>query len=120
MCTGFATTISEQRKIRFSATITEMEHFMKFKKLLRDYAVKRLEAPLKTYETRMINNMEKLVYNFGDEADYMVIEAFASTGVITEPISKYQNYNFRICRPYGISPPDLHEVIAEVVDNLDK
>jgi hypothetical protein len=63
---------------------------------------------------------EKLLHRFGDEAYHMVIEAFASKGVIAEPISKYQDYNFRICRPYGISSSDLREVIADVVNNHGK
>ncbi len=45
----------------------------------------------------------------------MVIEAFVGKGVIAEPINKYRDYNFRICRPYGISSSDLPEVIADVI-----
>ncbi len=139
---------------------------------IRDYALRRLESQLKTYETRMINNMgklysvirkgdvvlvegqseisrliklftqsswshaalyvgdellkrdgalkEKLLHRFGDQAHRMVIEAFVGKGVIAEPLNKYRDYNFRICRPYGISPTDLREVIADVTNNLGK
>ena len=134
---------------------------------IRDYALKRLESPLKSYEKRMINNMgklysvirkgdvvlvegqseisrmiklftqsswshaalyvgdellkregslkEKLLHRFGDQAYRMVIEAFVGKGVIAEPLNKYRDYNFRICRPYGISSSDLPEVIADVI-----
>lgn len=50
----------------------------------------------------------------------MVIEAFVGKGVIADPLKKYRDYNFRICRPYGISPSDLREVIADVINNLGK
>lgn len=141
-------------------------------KPIRDYTLKRLESPQKTYERRMINDMgklysvirkgdvvlvegqseisrmiklftqsswshaalyvgdellksestlkEELLNRFGDEAYHMVIEAFVGKGVIAEPMNKYRDYNFRICRPYGISPSDLRDVIAEVVNNLGK
>lgn len=51
---------------------------------------------------------------------HMLIEADAGNGVIAVPLSKYKNYNLRICRPFGISTEDLKAVVDHTVDNLGK
>jgi len=63
---------------------------------------------------------EKLLAEFGDDANYMVIEAIAGQGVIASPIHKYEFHNIRVCRPYGITKSDLGEVIDFVVANLGR
>jgi hypothetical protein len=50
----------------------------------------------------------------------MLIEAEAGTGVTAVPLSKYKEYNIRICRPFGISGTDLDIVVDEVIQNLGK
>ncbi|MBR9986937.1 MAG: hypothetical protein KFF68_13610 [Desulfosarcina sp.] len=57
-----------------------------------------------------------------DETDrqHIMIEADAGNGVTVVPLSKYKDYNIRICRPFGISAQDLKAVVQEVVDNLGK
>jgi len=35
-------------------------------------------------------------------------------------IRKYQDYNIRVCRPFGISSTDLQTVIEKVIGNLGK
>ena len=54
------------------------------------------------------------------EHQHMLIEADAANGVTAVPLSKYQDYNIRICRPFGISPQDLDAVVREVISNLGK
>ena len=57
---------------------------------------------------------------FGSDANHLVIEAFAGKGVIASPLRKYQDYNIRVCRPYGILYEDLRAVIEKVIRNLGK
>lgn len=63
---------------------------------------------------------DKYLNEFGDDANHLVIEAFTGKGVIATPIRKYQDYNIRVCRPFGISSPDLRTVIDTVISNLGK
>ena len=63
---------------------------------------------------------EKYLNEFGDDANHLVIEAFAGKGVIASPILKYQDYNIRVCRPFAISATDLQTVIEKVIGNLGK
>ncbi len=57
---------------------------------------------------------------FGDEAKHLLVEAFVSEGVVAIPLSKYAEYNIRICRPFGILAADLQRVIQHVIANLGK
>ena len=54
------------------------------------------------------------------DRQHMLIEADAGNGVIAVPLSKYKDYNIRICRPFGISAEDLKTVMEDVVDNVGK
>ena len=61
---------------------------------------------------------EKILNEFGDGAKHMVVEAIVGKGVIASPLDKYEFYNLRVCRPYGIDADDVNEVIRYVVDNI--
>jgi len=63
---------------------------------------------------------EKYLNEFGNDAKHLVIEAFAGQGVVAAAIRKYQDYNIRVCRPFGISSTDLQTVIETVISNLGK
>jgi hypothetical protein len=56
----------------------------------------------------------------GHDARHMIIEAFTGEGVIASPLRKYKDHNIRICRPYGITAPDLKAVIDDVIGNIGK
>jgi len=60
------------------------------------------------------------ILNGLDETDrqHMLIEADAGNGVIAVPLNKYQDYNIRICRPFGISPHDIKAVMDDAIGNL--
>src|SRR4029079_6579636 len=45
----------------------------------------------------------------------VVIAAEPCTGVISSPLSKYQTFNTRICRPVGLTPEDRLKVIRYAV-----
>ena len=49
-----------------------------------------------------------------------LIEAELTEGVIATPISKYQEFNTRICRPVGLSEIDKHKVVNYMVNSLGK
>jgi hypothetical protein len=57
---------------------------------------------------------------YGDEAQYMLVEAESGNGVCATPISKYQRYNIRICRPQGLHREDVVEVLGYVISQLGR
>ncbi len=63
---------------------------------------------------------ETLLDQYGEGARYMLIEAFASRGVIASPVTKYRDFNIRICRPFAISKSDMQEVTDLVIADLGK
>ena len=63
---------------------------------------------------------EKILSEFGEEAQHMVVEAITGKGVIASPLDKYEFYNLRVCRPYDIDANDLNEVIRYVIGNIGR
>lgn len=63
---------------------------------------------------------DKYLTEFGGNAGHLLIEAFTGKGVIATPLKYYQNYNIRICRPYGINGKDLESVVDKVIRNLGR
>ena len=63
---------------------------------------------------------DKYLAELGEDTNHLVIEAFAGQGGIASPIRKYQDYNIRVCRPYGISSTALRTVTEKVIDILGK
>lgn len=59
-----------------------------------------------------------LLSRHGKDADHMLVEAFSGKGVIASPVSIYEDYNIRICRPYGILDTDLEQVIRQVIGKI--
>jgi len=57
---------------------------------------------------------------FGDEANALLVEAESGIGVVASPLSKYQRYNIRICRPEGLQRDDVDEVLRYVVAHLGR
>jgi hypothetical protein len=55
---------------------------------------------------------------FGEEARQLVVEADLDAGVSAVPLSKYTEYNIRVCRPYCVGADHLQLVIDEVVSHL--
>jgi len=60
----------------------------------------------------------------GEEARHLVLEADLASGVSAAPLSKYTEFNLRICRPYCLDEEDrdrvIEEVIAHVGDRYDR
>jgi Permuted papain-like amidase enzyme, YaeF/YiiX, C92 family len=53
----------------------------------------------------------ELLEKFGDEANYLVVEALVESGVTLSPLSKYREFNMRVCRPYGLASDDLRKAL---------
>ncbi len=52
----------------------------------------------------------------GDPA--CLIEADLANGVVAVPLSKYESYNTRICRPVGLTKTDRAKVVTFLVDSM--
>lgn len=55
---------------------------------------------------------------FGDDASSLLIEANMESGVCPAPISKYQHFNIRICRPIKLRREDVADVIETVLAQI--
>jgi len=55
---------------------------------------------------------------FGREARFLIIEALVDKGVIVSPLSKYLNFNLRICRPVGLDAEDREAVLDHVISRI--
>jgi hypothetical protein len=56
---------------------------------------------------------------FTEEGEpHVLIEANLGEGVVTAPLSKYGNYNTRICRPFGLSEGDCLKVCRHVTERI--
>ncbi|HKV56109.1 MAG TPA: YiiX/YebB-like N1pC/P60 family cysteine hydrolase [Candidatus Binataceae bacterium] len=53
----------------------------------------------------------ELTEKYGDDANHLMLEALVEDGVVLTPLSKYRNFNIRICRPYKLSAADQRAVI---------
>jgi hypothetical protein len=47
-----------------------------------------------------------------------LVEAELNDGVIASPLSKYRDFNIRICRPVGLSEEDRESIVSTMVDSL--
>ncbi|MDA8747935.1 YiiX/YebB-like N1pC/P60 family cysteine hydrolase [Litoreibacter sp.] len=56
----------------------------------------------------------------GEDVDGSLIEADLQQGVIHVPLTKYDNYNTRICRPVGLVQNDLDAVIDHMKQSLGR
>ena len=52
--------------------------------------------------------------HFGEEAEYLVVEALPD-GVVVSPIAKYESFNLRLCRPHRLRTAHLRIVLDEAV-----
>lgn len=60
----------------------------------------------------------ELIEKFGEEAHYLVVEALVECGVVLSPLSKYRDFNIRVCRPYNLSTEDRTEVMDEALRSV--
>lgn len=60
----------------------------------------------------------ELTEKYGDDANYMLVEALVEKGVVLTPLSYYRDFNIRICRPHGLTAADQREVIGYALKNV--
>lgn len=60
----------------------------------------------------------ELVEKFGEEANWLVLEALIEGGVVLTPLSKYRDFNIRICRPYRLTTTDESVVIDYALSHV--
>jgi len=59
-----------------------------------------------------------LTTEFGDDAQHLVVEALVEEGVVASPLSKYLEFNIRVCRPYNLHRDDLRVVLDDVIGQI--
>jgi hypothetical protein len=62
----------------------------------------------------------RLSTRYGEEAAFMLVEALVESGVVLSPLSKYRDYNVRLCRPYRLSSEDLQVVAKHALESVGK
>lgn len=55
---------------------------------------------------------------FGDDAQHLIVEALVEDGVVASPLSKYLEYNIRVCRPADLRREDAQVVTTEVISQI--
>jgi hypothetical protein len=61
---------------------------------------------------------ERLVAEHGIDADHLIVEALMESGVIASPISKYEHFNLRVCRPRGLTAAHATRVLDEILAQI--
>lgn len=61
---------------------------------------------------------KELIAQYGDDANFLVVEALVESGVVLSPLSKYLGFNIRVCRPYNLAPADLRHIMDEVLSEV--
>lgn len=59
-----------------------------------------------------------LAEKYGEDANFLMVEAIVESGVVLSPISKYRDFNVRVCRPFNLSTADLREVLDEALRSV--
>ncbi len=59
-----------------------------------------------------------LAAEFGKDAHHLVVEALVEEGVVASPLSKYIDFNIRVCRPYNLRRDDLQIVLDDVITQI--
>lgn len=61
---------------------------------------------------------QQLRRRFGREARHLTIEALVERGVVVSPLTKYLDFNLRICRPVGLRAEDRDAVIDYAISRI--
>jgi len=57
-------------------------------------------------------------YYQGDPNEPLIIESMMGLGVIVAPLSRYQQFHIRICRPIGLPKNDAKQVVSYAIQRL--
>jgi hypothetical protein len=61
---------------------------------------------------------EAVLENFAADARHVLVEAVVEGGVVASPLSKYANFNVRLCRPHRLRKEDLAEILDDAVGSI--
>jgi hypothetical protein len=61
---------------------------------------------------------EAFKQQYGEDAEFLMVEALVESGVVLSPLGKYADFNLRVCRPYRLSASDLREVLDEALSHV--
>jgi Permuted papain-like amidase enzyme, YaeF/YiiX, C92 family len=61
---------------------------------------------------------DEFAEEYGEDANHLLVEALVETGVVLSPLSKYRDFNIRVCRPYSLSAGDVIEVLDEALRSV--
>jgi hypothetical protein len=59
-----------------------------------------------------------LTAQYGADARHMMVEALVEDGVVAVPLSKYIDFDIRVCRPYNLRREDLQIVLDDVIAQI--
>src|SRR5437879_5675728 len=54
---------------------------------------------------------DQLIEQYGEDARHMIVEALVESGVVLSPLSKYNDFNIRVCRPYNLAREDVSQLM---------
>jgi hypothetical protein len=57
---------------------------------------------------------------FGQEVHHLLLEALVEEGVVVSPLSKYINFNIRVCRPHNLRKNHLQVILDQAIGELGK
>lgn len=60
----------------------------------------------------------ELEERYGEDARHMVVEALLESGVVASPLSKYQRFRVRLCRPFDLSEEDSGKIVDYTMSHL--
>jgi hypothetical protein len=60
----------------------------------------------------------ELLERFGEDAQHLIVEALVEEGVVASPVSKYIDFNIRICRPWNLRREDVQAVMSEIISQI--
>ncbi len=60
---------------------------------------------------------DRAVALYGDDAKYLVVEALME-GVVVSPVTKYIDFNIRLCRPHRLKPEHLKIILDDSIASI--
>ncbi len=60
---------------------------------------------------------DRTLAEYGDQADFLIVEALPE-GVVAAPLTKYVDFNLRVCRPFRLKPADLQIILDEAISAI--
>jgi hypothetical protein len=79
-------------------------------------AIKYLTQSTWSHAAFFAGDLAPMIDNNAERAE--LIEANLEHGVIAVPVSKYEGFNTRICRPVSLAPEDIAEVAQFMIDRI--